>query len=74
MGKAKATRDTGARGREYKLDVFVIGSPKGHNDEDDDLEDADELEVVEKKFFAIAFGEIISDFWHDWLRKQIYSD
>ncbi len=53
--------------------VFIIGSPEGHDDKYNDLENADELKVVEKEFFAIAFGKIVSDFWHDRLHKQMFS-
>ena len=38
--------------------VFIVRGPQGDHDKNDDLQDADELQVIEKKFFAVGPGEI----------------
>jgi len=45
--------------------VLIIRGPQGNNNKDNDLQDADELQVVEKKLFAVGLGEIGGNSGHN---------
>ena len=44
---------------------YLPSVAQDHHDEDDDLQDADKLEIVEKELFAISFAEVTGEFCHE---------